>query len=187
MKKVRKSLFAVFIKQPRYLVAAIAIAFIIVTAVLWFQNWAIILTILSFPNTTLLMKLHFLLSLYPGILTNFSLSSAAALLLIAFLFGVQLALITYYIRRVQKVFRTTSWRSHGASGVALMVGAFGIGCAACGTLIATALLSTVGAGGLLLLLPLHGAEFGFLGVVILVTSIYFLLQKISDPLTCPTS
>lgn len=181
-----KTLYSVFIRQPRYLFLAITIAFVIVTAVLWYQNWSIILTIMGFSSTTLLMKLHFLLSLYPGILTNFSYWSAATLVLIAILFGVQSALLLFYIRRVQKVFRQGAWRTQGASGAALVAGAFGIGCAACGSLVATALLSSVGAGGALLLLPLHGAEFGFLGVAILLVSIYFLLKKVAAPLVCPT-
>jgi hypothetical protein len=43
-----------------------------------------------------------------------------------------------------------------------------------------------GAGGLLALLPFHGAEFGVLGVILLGFSMQQLAKRINDPLVCPS-
>ena len=59
-----------------------------------------------------------------------------------------------------------------------------MGCAACGSVILTAFLGTIGAGGLLLLLPFHGAEFGIIGLLLLCASIRYLIKKIAEPLVC---
>jgi len=65
-------------------------------------------------------------------------------------------------------------------------GIFGVGCAACGSVIVSSLLLLVGAGGVLTILPFHGAEFGVLGIIFLWFSIYQLSKRIDDPLVCPS-
>jgi uncharacterized membrane protein len=61
---------------------------------------------------------------------------------------------------------------------------FGIGCAACGSVILTAILGIAGTGALLTWLPLHGLEFGVVGIILLSFSIYYLAKRINDPLVC---
>ena len=74
----------------------------------------------------------------------------------------------------------------GVAGIGgLVSGVFGIGCAACGTFIFTSVLALFGVGGILAYLPFGGEEFGFLGVALLVYSVYSLTKKITDPLVCP--
>jgi hypothetical protein len=111
-------------------------------------------------------KLSFWGSMYGALFTNFTLFSALSTLAIAYLFGVNSALLAYYIRRRQTEVSNTSGHSAGVLG--MVSGIFGIGCAACGSVIIPSFLILVGAGGLLALLPFHGAEFGLLGVILLV-------------------
>jgi hypothetical protein len=59
-----------------------------------------------------------------------------------------------------------------------------VGCAACGSVILTAILATIGVGGLLLALPFKGAELGIIALGILFWSNYYLAKKINDPLVC---
>ena len=76
-------------------------------------------------------------------------------------------------------------KSSGAAGIGgLVSGVFGIGCAACGTFILTPLLALFGATGLFSLLPFGGEEFGFIGVGLLVYSIYAVTKKINSPMVC---
>ncbi len=95
------------------------------------------------------------------------------------------AMVAYYLNlRKQSVGRT------GQAGAAtslggLASGLLGIGCAACGTFVLGPVLSLVGAGGLIALLPFDGREFGLLGVGILVLSIVLGARKIQEPLVCP--
>ena len=81
---------------------------------------------------------------------------------------------------------TSSLRGTGLSSIGgLVSGIFGIGCAACGTFIFTSVLTLFGVGGILAYLPFGGEEFGFLGVGLLLYSLYTLTKKITDPLVCP--
>jgi len=117
--------------------------------------------------------------LFGSIQTNFSPTSATYTIAIAVLFGINIALLAYYIRS-----RQSSVISSGAtlSISGLVSGVFGIGCAACGTFILTSFLSAFGAVGVLSFLPFSGEEFGFLGVGLLVYSIYVISRKINSPL-----
>jgi len=45
-------------------------------------------------------------------------------------------------------------------------------------------LSLVGASGALAFLPLGGSEFGIIGVILLVVSIYIMSKQITNPAVC---
>jgi hypothetical protein len=123
-------------------------------------------------------------SLYGAITTNFTFISASYTIAIAVLFGVNVALLTYYIQKMRN--GLTGLSITGLTGLGgLVSGSLGIGCAACGTFIFTSVLTLFGAGGVLAYLPLGGEEFGLLGVALLLYSIYSLTKKITHPLVCP--
>ena len=65
-------------------------------------------------------------------------------------------------------------------------GLFGVGCASCGAFLLTAILSSFGAMGLLVYLPLRGGELGVLGVILLIISLALISKKITEPLMCKT-
>tara|TARA_B100000745_G_scaffold187366_2_gene122903 strand:- start:54454 stop:54843 length:390 start_codon:yes stop_codon:yes gene_type:complete len=120
--------------------------------------------------------------LYGSILTNFTTFSALYTITIALLFGVNIVVLVHYVRTTRKI-RTSNkgtWTSFGG----IVSGFLGVGCASCGTFILTGLLGLFGAAGSLVFLPLGGEEFGLLGIVLLVYSIYTLLKKIDRPLVC---
>ncbi len=128
-------------------------------------------------------KASFVWSLYGSIGTNFTVVSASYTIAIAILFGVNIALLAYYIARMRGGARRVGSTSAAGFG-GLIAGIFGIGCAACGTFIFTSVLALFGASGFLAILPLGGEEFGLLGVLLLMYSIYLLAKKINDPLVC---
>lgn len=170
--------------QFRYILIASLVAMLALSAAILLPNTAVILQVLQSQSIDLGAKLSFLGSMYGAFLTSFTFFSAFYTLALASLLGVNTALLTYYIRRRQKAVSNTGGHAAGVLGV--ISGVFGVGCAACGSVIITSLLVLVGAGGLLALLPFHGAEFGVLGIIFLSISIYQLGKRINDPLVCPS-
>lgn len=175
-----KTLISVLAK-PRYAFLAMLVSVIVFTTAVWLPNLGLIQIV--FQNTSVAEGLSFLWSLYGGIGTNFSIISASYTTAIAILFGINMSVLFYYIKRARVGMR--GMKVSGAAGIGgLISGVFGIGCAACGTFLLTPLLALFGATGLLAYLPFGGEEFGFIGVVLLGYSIYILLNKINDPLVC---
>jgi len=167
-------------RHPSYVVLAFGVAWLVFSMAVWLANVQLIRTVFYSDLFTLTDKLSLPFTLYASIGTNFSVLSAITTIIIAFLFGVQIALLWYYIRR-----RQGGGSVAGATSLSGVIsGFFGIGCAACGSLLITSLFSLIGAAGLLALLPLRGQEFSLLGIALIVFSIYLLAQKLADPLTC---
>lgn len=101
------------------------------------------------------------------------------ILLMALLFGLNAALISHYMRRQVRLNRAA-----GVSAIGVAVGLLGVGCAACGSVLLSSLLgfgATVGAIGWL---PMHGLEFTWLGILIVLGSMFSIARKIVEPEAC---
>jgi hypothetical protein len=169
--------------QTQYSVVAGGVVLLAISAALLLPHWQIIAQIGSSGSVGLWSKLSFLVSLYGTIGTSFTIFSGSILILSVVLFGINIALLIFYIRRRQSTSNAGGTASLVSLGGAVSA-VLGIGCAACGSVILTAVLGLLGAGGLLVLLPFHGVEFGVLGVVLLLVSCWYLIKKIDDPLVC---
>lgn len=103
------------------------------------------------------------------------------LITISILIGINVALIMLYVRA-----RRTFLRSAGAAGglFGTITALFGFGCAACGTLAVSPLLVALGASGALALLPFGGEELKYVGILLLILSVYFLARDINKPDVC---
>lgn len=179
---IRQTFYSVFSK-PQYAALAIAVAFGVFAVATWIPNIPLISAVLLTPDSNLFTKLQFLSSLLGSITTNFSVVSMFSTVLISVLFGLQVSLLTYYVRKVKSGLRGMG--GAGGAGVGgLVSGMLGVGCAACGTFVLTSVLVLFGASGLLALLPFKGEEFGFLGIGLLLYSLNSLTQKINEPLVC---
>ena len=110
--------------------------------------------------------------------TNFSL---AYIIAIAVLIGINISLITYYIRVEKREFNNAGTR---ASLFGIVSGTLGVGCAACGSIILSSIIGTAAGASLIGFLPLKGDEFRIIGIVLLVTSTYFLAKQITKPAVC---
>ncbi len=167
--------------QVRYTVIAGSISvFVFVFAVL-FPNIGLIAGVITDPEISFAQKLELPWNLLGGVITNFTLFSASYTITIAILFGMNIAMFAYYIRR-----RIDDIKQGGiATGfLGIASGTLGLGCAACGTFVLTTILPIFGAGSLLAFLPLGGGEFGILGVVLLSVSIYLTAKQIQNPAVC---
>jgi len=142
----------------------------------WLPNMQL-LTILWSSSAPLVDKIMLPVRLLASITTNFTPLSAAYTLVIAILSGVNVALIIELIR-TRELFAGGALA--GVSGIA--AGTLGLGCAACGSLILTALIGTAGASAFAFL-PLGGSEFGILGVALVGYSTYLLSKQINKT-TC---
>ena len=167
--------------QVRYTVIAVITSAVVFTFAVWLPNFRLIIEILFNSSASSVEKTNIILSLFKSIQTNFSVVSASYTIAIAVLFGINTALIIYYIRSRQNS-KLGSGTTLSAGG--LVSGIFGIGCASCGTFVIGSLLSIFGASVLLTYLPFGGEEFGFLGVALLIYSSYLILKKINEPLVC---
>jgi hypothetical protein len=174
-------------REWTYILIAVAVALVVFILATWLPNLGLVWKITVSPSVPLLDKVHILASLVGSIRTNFSTFSAVYTTAVAVLFGVNTAMVTYYVKLRRRLSRQMGQAAAlaGVGGVAS--GFFGIGCAACGTFVVGPILSFVGATGLIALLPFDGQEFGLLGVAMLGFSIFLAAKKINEPLVCPAT
>ncbi|KKR14952.1 MAG: hypothetical protein UT42_C0013G0003 [Candidatus Falkowbacteria bacterium GW2011_GWA2_39_24] len=174
------NIFTQILRRPPYLVISIVTSLIIFVFLVWLPNLRLIVTVLT-SDTTLVQRLKFPISLLGSIITNFSILSATYTIAIAMLFGINITMIIFFLKRRLKNIRQTGV-TIGFLG--LISGIFGIGCTACGSFLLLTLLTWLGAGTLIKLLPLQGGEFGILGIFLLLLSIYLTARQINKPITC---
>lgn len=169
--------------KAEYLLLFIVTTTVILVGAIVVRNWSLLTQVIESSTLTLVQKLFFLATLVSSLDEMFGIFGSVLLILISLLFSVNLAFLVYYIRKVKKVLKGSK-RIQAVGIGGLVSGLLGIGCAACGSIVLTAILASVGAPGLILLLPLHGGEFGILGIVLLLFSILMLSRKIKEPLVC---
>ena len=173
--------FARVFARTGYVLFAGALALAAFLFAVWFPNFALMGEVFSTPDVALSAKVRFALSLLGGIVTNFNPLSAGYTVAIAVLFGINATMIVYLLKQKRAVAAGQNL-AIGSGGMA--TGALGIGCAACGSLAVSTVLSTFGAAGALALLPLQGEEFGILGAVLLLVSVSLMSRKIAAPVSC---
>jgi hypothetical protein len=94
---------------------------------------------------------------------------------LAALFGLNAALVYYYMRDQVNVNRAA-----GASVAGIVIGLLGIGCVACGSVVLTSLLGL----GFVAALPFHGQEFAWVGLAVTMAATFNIAAKIADPVAC---
>lgn len=170
----------VFLKPSYWLLAAV-VALIVFVVATWLPNFKLIAQITILPTASLEQKLSVLIALLGSIRTNFDGISASYTISLAVLFGINTAMVVYYFKRQKNSLKQ---KGLATSLGGFVSGMFGIGCAACGTLVLGPLLALIGGGGAIALLPLGGQEFGFIGVGLMAVSIYLSSKKIVAPAVC---
>lgn len=179
-----RTAFGQVFMRPPYIALAGALAVLTFLLAVWFPNLGLIGEVFSNPDAPLAIKLNVALSLLGGIGTNFSLLSAGYTIATAVLFGINTAMIVYLLKQRQT---GAAGRNIAIGSGGMASGALGLGCAACGSLIAGAGLPFLGAAGALAALPLNGAEFGILGVALLFASLLLVSKNIAESIACRLS
>ncbi len=112
--------------------------------------------------------------------TNFtSLFTFWTVVLLAIVSGINIAMLVYLLRRQAKASKEA-----GASFFGIIAGMFGIGCAACGSVILTSIFGLGFTASLISFLPLDGGEFMILALIVMIISVYYVSKKIVDPMIC---
>lgn len=169
--------------QAQYGALFVIVALLVWSAAILLPNSAIVSQVLLSESFGVRQSVAFLWSLLTSFGTSATPFTGVLTLVITLLCALNVVLMTYYIRRRQYQFRDRHVKAAGLAGV--MSAVLGIGCAACGSVILTAIFGLVGGVGVLALLPLHGAEFGLIGLVLLLWTAVYLMRRIADPLVCP--
>jgi len=164
-----------------YLALAITVGAITFALLLWAPNYRLIASVFTSPNVALSLKVRLLLSLLGAVTTSFDALALFNAVTIPLLFGVDISLIVFFLRRrMAQLPRGEMAASVGGAASGLIVA----GCAACGPFLLVTLLSLFGATGALALLPWHGGELGLLGVALLLLAIYLIARRIVAPTVC---
>jgi hypothetical protein len=175
-----QSLQKVF-RKPIYIVIAIVTSTLVFVSAVWLPNLSLIVEVMGHSKIPFSQRLDLPISLLGSITTNFTLFSASYTIAIAVLFGINLAMMIYFLKRkivqVKKSGLATSF-------FGITSGVLGMGCASCGSFLLTSLLTFFGVSSILAYLPLGGEEFGIAGVILLIISIYATAKKILNPSVC---
>ncbi len=168
-------------RKPSLVILAIIVSMLVFVFAVWLPNFRLILDVVSSSGVSLLSKIKLLVSLLGSITTNFTSLSASYTITISVLFGIYISMMVYFLKR-----RIKDVKQNGiATGFfGITSGIIGVGCAACGSFLLTSILSLVGAGGAIALLPIGGSEFGILGALLLVFAVFRTAKQIENPLVC---
>lgn len=164
-----------------YIVLASTLALLAFVLAVWLPNLGLITEILTTSSAPLAAKLKIAASLLGGIGTNFSILSASYTIAIAILFGVNVAMVVYFLKKRRRQIEGKGFIA-GIGGITS--GALGVGCAACGSFLLSTILASFGAASALAILPLKGGEFGIVSVALLGLTLGIVSNKIAEPLTC---
>lgn len=174
-----KSAFAIVFKRPGYAVAAVGTSLLIFALTLILPSGALVKFVYASDVFTAGEKFS---TLFQAMATSLGALPAATLAVsaaTAILFGMNVAMLAYHLKRKVKL-----ERSIGTSFAGVVFGILGVGCASCGSVILTSFFGTAAALGVLGVLPLKGLEFGLIGIAILTASVLHLSKKIADPDAC---
>lgn len=167
--------------RRRFLILAIAITVGVFLFSVYLPNIGLIRDVVLASDYSFTAKMRLFVALAGSFRTNFTAFNATAVVTTSILIGTNIAMLAHLIAQRRSALR----ESAAATGVlGALAGILGIGCAACGSVILTSILASLGASGLLLALPLRGGEFGFVGVALLLVSIALLGKRIRAPLVC---
>ena len=172
--------FKIVFGNWRYTLLAAMAALIVFAFATWLPNLRLLFSILANPLVSLGDKLMLPLNLIGSIATNFTVRSAFYIVASALLAGINVSLVTYYVRRQRRISRAGA----AAGSLGLLSGILGVGCAACGSLIVMSAFGTAVGASIIAFLPLKGEEFGIAGVLLLGISAYVSAKQIAKPLVC---
>jgi len=161
------------------------LAFSALFLIVEFRNLALLSSFYS-ATDSLIETGVFALVMLGGLTSMFTPFGSTLIVMFVLLFGINMILLYQYITLQRRITTKTkgSKRSAALSTTGTVLATIGIGCATCGTAILFSVLSLVGAGGLLLWLPLHGQEFSIIGIAGLLYAIWYILGKLENPYVC---
>lgn len=135
---------------------------------------------LSFDVLPWFERATLFLSTLTDIRNSFDANSLILAILGALLGGINMSLAYTYMKLRGEIIL----RSGLYSGAGLILAFIGVGCVACGTAFLSILLSFLGFSTMLHMLPYHGMEIGYIGLIILSMATYYLAKRVATPGVC---
>jgi hypothetical protein len=172
--------------EGRYVLLALATGLIALVLATWLPNLGLVWQIATSESVPFPDKVKILVALIGSIATNFTVLSALSTIAIAVLFGMNVATIAYYVQSQRRLVTRVGQGMTATSLGGLAIGLFGVGCAACGTLVLGPALTFIGASTLITMLPFGGEEFGVLGIAMLGLSLVLSARMMGRPIVCRT-
>lgn len=169
-----------FKSKPRYILLALAVSFVIFSLSVWLRNLPLLRLVTASPLFDFSDKLSIFFGFLAGVNESIGLFPSLLIIAMSLLFGANTALFIYYIRQRRRLLAGKGGLTIGA----FIAGLFGIGCASCGSFLASSVLAVFGASSLIALLPLKGLEFAILSILLLSLSIYWLGKEIKNDPNC---
>lgn len=166
-------------KEWRYSIVAGGAFLAILFLELWLPNAVWLRDLLASPAFTIAAKARLLLLSFFRLDISFGAGSPIITLLLPAFFGVNMSLLVYYFRK-----KAGSGTFAGFSVAGIVVGMLGVGCAACGSVLFSAILGFSAAAGFLGFLPFGGREFAFLSLLLMGISIVLLAKKLQEADAC---
>lgn len=165
-------------RKPIYLFLAIFVNILTVVFIVLAPNAKLIFEFIS--NEGFVAGVALAANLLRSIGENFTTLGAITTILLGALLGINVSLLAYRIRQARK----SSAGSVATTGLGFFVGLIGVGCAACGTALLSAILPLAGVAGALAFLPFGGTELQVLAIALLVFSIWRLIKDLASPAVC---
>lgn len=141
--------------------------------------------ILSFTFTSdkidFLTKLEYFFSYTLGTLVKVSFFEKVSVLLLSILSSIQFLFFKIFAQRQRKVL---AGKGFFASLSGMFLGLFGVGCVSCGAFILAPILTFLGLSAQLGFFRDHALSISYLGSLVLVFSIYYLLRKLTEVQVC---
>lgn len=167
--------FVVVFKNFKYILLALVISFIYLLVAILIPSYSIIKFFWgsSMPIFNLIkLAIDFFISNSTNLTRTF-------VLIISILSGLNFSMLVFYLKK-----RISLQKNIGTGFLGMIAGILGIGCASCGSIILSSIFGLTAATNFLRVLPFNGLEFGIVGILLLLLSIYFLSTKIQNPLIC---
>ncbi len=158
-----------------YFLIFVVVAFVVLVMLVLSSNIQLVASVISHQSADIFTKFRIIVELIGSIQTNFSIFSIFSMASISVLLGANISAMVYLIKEVGGVLYKKSFVGTGGGVLTAVLGG---GCAACGTLVVTPLLSMVGLGGVVSFLPFAGQEFNILAIIVLSVSFWGILKKI---------
>jgi len=166
-----------------YIASSVFLAVAITVVTLLWPNQGLLFTVWGSELTTLSFKFSLTLHVVAGAWSSMGALTVVVIVLTASLIGL-VASMAWYAWRAKQLSHEIGPSFTIATGTGIFAALLGIGCVACGPLLVTAILALVGGAGLLVILPLHGTEFGLLALGLLGYAVYVLAKVIAAPAVC---
>ncbi|MBU1202784.1 hypothetical protein KKH39_01945 [Patescibacteria group bacterium] len=177
-KNIRQSFSLVFTKKD-YIILALIIALLFFLVGILIPGIPFLKLVFSYTPPEFLPRLKAVLKVWDFFKSNSTLFSRYLLFFVAILTGINLSMFIFYLKR-----RIKLEKSVGTGFFGIVIGLLGVGCASCGSVVLSSLFGYTAVTGFLGILPFKGKEIGFVGLALLLTSIYLIADKIQNPNSC---